>query len=162
MQVNRWDIIIGSSVIAIALAGLFLIIPQGVSIPGGIDLSALSPDFWPKIVMYGLVIAGGIILFQGFVPKAEQQEGEIQESLSWDVATVKLVICILTIFLYYFAISYLGIVISSVVVLLGLMLLGGERRAKLLLPVAMLLPILLYYFFTHVANVPLPLGLFES
>lgn len=157
-----WDLIIGSGVVALALLGLLAIIPSGVVLPGGVDIAALSPDFWPQIVMICLAIAGAIVLFQGMFPAGNRTDEGEGESLSFGIASLKLVTAILAVFVYYFAITHLGIVVSSCVVLLGLMLLGGERRLKILLPTALILPVLLYYFFTYVANVPLPLGMFQS
>ncbi len=163
MTPRGWDLVIGSGVVVLALLGLLTIIPSGVVVPGGIDIAALSPDFWPKIVMIGLVIAGAIVLFQGVYPAADANNSAgDDESLSFGVASLKLVTAILSVFVYYFAITHLGIVISSCIVLLGLMMLGGERRVVILLPTAIILPVLLYYFFTYVANVPLPLGMFQS
>lgn len=159
---RAWDLIIGSGVVALALLGLLAIIPSGVVLPGGVEIAALSPDFWPQIVMICLAIAGAIVLFQGMFPAGNRDDEGEGESLSFGVASLKLVTAILAVFVYYFAITHLGIVISSCIVLLGLMLLGGERRLAVLLPTAVILPVLLYYFFTYVANVPLPLGMFQS
>lgn len=163
MTSRGWDLVIGSGVVILALLGLLAIIPSGVVLPGGIDIAALSPDFWPQMVMIGMGLAGAIVLFQGLFPAAGATNSDSDnESLSFGIATLKLVTAILSVFVYYFAITYVGIVVSSCVVLLGLMMLGGERRYAILLPTAIILPVLLYYFFTYVANVPLPLGMFQS
>ena len=161
---NKSDIAIGAGVIALALLGILVLVPAGIILPGGIDIAALSPSFWPKLVLIGLAIAGVIILFQGFFPSANQSaEDEIGEfTLPWPVVVLKLVISVTVLFSYYFAIEQFGIVVSSIATLVALMLLGGEKRMTVLLPVAIVLPVLLYYFFTYVANVPLPMGMFES
>ncbi len=158
------DVLVGGSVVALALVGILVLIPSGIISPGSVDIAALSPEFWPRVVLIGLAVAGSIILFQGFFPSASSDaEDDIPEStLALPVVIAKLVIAVTVLFSYYFAIDYVGIVVSSIVTLVLLMLLGGERRAVILLPVAALLPVLLFYFFTYIANVPLPLGLFQS
>lgn len=161
---SKSDIAIGTGVVALALVGILVLIPMGIIMPGGIDIAALSPSFWPKIVLIGLAIAGVIILFQGFFPSANDADDEefSEFTLPWPIVLLKLIISITVLFSYYFAIEYFGIVVSSIATLVALMLLGGEKRMTILLPVAIALPVLLYFFFTYVANVPLPLGMFES
>lgn len=161
---KKTDLFIGGSIVVLALLGILVAIPSGVVSPGEVDIAALSPAFWPRVVLIGLAIAGSIILFQGFFPGADtSEESEFQEfSLPFPVVIAKLVIAITVLFSYYFAIDEIGIVLSSVITLLLLMLLGGERRGRMLLSVSILLPVLLFYFFTYVANVPLPLGMFQS
>lgn len=163
-KIRLSDVAIGASVIVLALVGIIVLIPSGIITPGSVEIAALSPSFWPQIVLIGLAIAGTIILFQGIFPSGGlQDQDDVGEfKLAWPVVVVKLIIAITLLFSYYFAIEVFGIVLSSVVILVALMLLGGERRLTLLLPVAIILPVLLFYFFTYVANVPLPLGMFES
>lgn len=161
MTSRGWDLVIGSGVVGLSLLGLLVIIPAGIVLPGGIEIAALSPDFWPQLVMMGLAVAGAIVLFQGIFPGGTGPRESEEESLSFGIASLKLVTAILAVFVYYFAITYLGIVLSSCIMLVGLMMLGGERRLAILLPTAVILPVLLFYFFTYVANVPLPLGMFQ-
>ncbi|MEH6627730.1 MAG: tripartite tricarboxylate transporter TctB family protein [Motiliproteus sp.] len=163
-EIRIQDVLIGGSVVALALIGILVIIPSGIVSPGAVEIEALSPAFWPQVVLIGLAIAGGIILFQGFFPSATDcQDDDISEpTLALPVVIAKLIIAVTVLFSFYYAIDYVGIVLSSIVTLIILMLLGGERRPILLSLVAVILPVLLFYFFTYVANVPLPLGLFES
>ena len=62
---------------------------------------------------------------------------------------------------YYGLVLPLGIVISSMLALSGFALIYGERRLKIILPLSVLLPVGLYYFFVKIANIPMPLGLFN-
>lgn len=161
MTVNKSDLAIGGGVVALGLTGLWGVIPAGVVVPSDIEISALSPAFWPQVVMIGMVVAGAIVLFQGFFPKSNATESYSEAQLNSLVVIAKLAIAIITMFVYYHAITQVGIVLSSLVALIVLMMLGGERKPILLLSIATLLPVLLYYFFTYIANVPLPLGMFE-
>ena len=113
--------------------------------------------------MIGLAVAGLVVLLQGtLLANTQGDEAEQEASLPLPVAVAKLLVAVIALFIYYVAISEVGIVLSSSVILIGLMMLGGERRIKVLLPVGIAPPVLLYYFFTYVANVPLPLGVFQS
>mgnify|MGYP000692604419 CR=1 FL=1 len=157
------DVAIGASVAVLALVGIMVLIPAGIILPGDVDIAALSPDFWPRLVMIGLAVAGLVVLLQGtLLANTQGDEAEQEASLPLPVAVAKLLVAVIALFIYYVAISEVGIVLSSSVILIGLMMLGGERRIKVLLPVGIAPPVLLYYFFTYVANVPLPLGVFQS
>ena len=59
------DMWIGFSTIGIAALGWFVIIPLGVDVPQSVKILALSPDFWPRIVMIMLAACGGVTAFQG-------------------------------------------------------------------------------------------------
>ncbi len=161
MSMNRADLIIGGCVIAIGSLGLWGIIPAGVVVPSEIEISALSPAFWPQVVMIGMIMAGLVVFFQGVFPKVEGDTEFSEPALTSAVIIGKLCFAVAVMFAYYYAITQIGIVLSSLVVLLLLMMLGGERKPILLISISITLPVLLYYFFTHVANVPLPLGMFE-
>ena len=67
-----------------------------------------------------------------------------------------------TLFVFYFLIDHLGMVVPGIAVIFGMMWFAGERRYALMATVAVVVPVLLYVFFVHVANIPIPLGIFES
>ncbi len=158
------DIVIGAAVMVLALTGVLVLIPSGIASPGEVEIEALAPDFWPRLVIITLGIAGACVFLQGtvFCRDAGAEADSDEDYLPFAVSAIKLTAAIAILFACYVAISTFGIVLSSAVTGIALMMLGGERRPLLLLAVAILLPVLLYYFFTHVAGVPLPLGLFES
>lgn len=43
---------------------LFVLIPEGVPVPGSVEKQALSPDFWPRIVTIGAIGAALFLLFE--------------------------------------------------------------------------------------------------
>ena len=61
----RREIGVGLAAIAIAVLGWFVVIPIGIDLPSQIDISALAPDFWPRVVMLLLAAAGIAIVAQG-------------------------------------------------------------------------------------------------
>lgn len=146
----------------------WFLIPAAVSVPKSIRVAALSPDFWPKIITVGLVIMGWVLIAQGTirsikeraeaVPKTSKEAASSADRRSVFMRTIGIMVGLLA---YYSLIEPLGIVVSSILAVMVFALIYGERRFKLLIPIAVLLPIGLYYFFVKVANIPMPLGLFD-
>ncbi|MBN3563128.1 tripartite tricarboxylate transporter TctB family protein [Aliamphritea spongicola] len=167
------DIGIGLAGITLALSGIFYLIPRFIVVPQQLDSLALSPAFWPNIIMGILLFTSTVILFQGLVARRRQRCSPTKktDSLSTESTdtypldgprTIVLCAAVGIFFCYYWLIDHIGILLSSVLALLALMGLGGERRLKVLLPLAIILPVVLYYFFTRVAHVYLPQGIFYS
>ena len=168
------DIGIGLAGITLALSGIFYLIPRFIVVPQQLDSLALSPAFWPNIIMGILLFTSTIILIQGLVAQRRQllYPGKENRFITHEESTdtypldgpraVVLCAAVGIFFCYYWLIDHIGILLSSVLALLALMGLGGERRLKVLLPLAIILPVVLYYFFTRVAHVYLPQGIFYS
>lgn len=68
----------------------------------------------------------------------------------------------LTLLFYAIALPTLGFVVTSTIVLFVLLLLAGERKPVWLVFIPALLPVSLFFFFTKVANIPIPTGIFET
>lgn len=151
---NR-EIILGLSIVVLALLALFIVIPAGVDPPSNMSLLALAPDFWPNVVMIFMALIGVIITLQGYVkqPRASSDESR---------SVLRAMVAIAMLFVYYGLLQQLGFVAASMLTMLAFALLVGEWRLYYVVPLALLLPILLYYFFTHVAIVSIPLGVFED
>ena len=63
--------------------------------------------------------------------------------------------------IYFFVISYLGFLVSSVLFFASLMLLCGERQPLRILGFSLVIPIVILLFFQGLFQIPLPkLGLF--
>ena len=166
------DLVLGLLILVTALVGLFIIIPKGIMSPGQVDIRALSPSFWPSIVMGGLALAGATILIQGLLakrdpdrpllscPKSDNEPDD--DSLPPGIAALKVGTAILGLFVYFWLIQTIGYIVASSLAVIAYTLLGGERRIGLIAMIAVVLPVLLYYFFTYVASIPIPLGYFET
>lgn len=150
---NR-EILLGLSIVILALLALFIVIPAGVDPPSNMSLLALAPGFWPNVVMIFMAIIGVIVMLQGYF-KPPQATDESRSML-------RAVVAIAMLFVYYGLLQQLGFVAASMLTILAFALLVGEWRLYYVVPLALLLPILLYYFFTHVAIVSIPLGVFED
>jgi hypothetical protein len=168
------DMWIGFSTIGIAALGWFVIIPLGVDVPQSVKILALSPDFWPRIVIIMLAACGGVTAFQGCMSARGNGDGgqaALDEYANSDDDTVsysqrtqllRVAGALAGLFVFYLIMPYVGMVVGSILlVLISTRILGVQswfRSASL----AVLLPVLLYYFFAYVAQIPIPLGVFEA
>ena len=172
---NR-EIGLGVAIVLLAALGLLFAIPQGIDMPAGIEVQALAPNFWPTVVMVGAGLAGVIVALQGVIDRKTTpghdvsatpeetvpSESGMDDERPFAEATLRVAITLAALFALYFAIPKIGIVVGSMLILVFLMRLAGERRWRMILPISLLLPLALYFFFVHVANVPMPLGIFEA
>lgn len=166
----------GIGVVLLSVIGYFVIIPLGIVVLDGVDIKALSPDFWPLIVVILLGISGLAVFIQGMagtgmIPgkkgldsgstlTCEMEEGSQDLPLARAAARVGTFLAVL--FLIYILIPVIGMVAATMPALLFLTWFSGERRWKIMIPLALALPLILYFFFVYIANVPIPNGIFES
>ena len=136
---------------------LGVLIPLAVSVPAGVKLAALSPDFWPRRIAGGLVVLGVLLAGQGIAGLRRRSGRGRRFNRARLFRTGAAIAGLLA---YYALVEPLGIVAASMVALPAFAWLYGERRTKVLAPLAVLLPLALYFFFTRLANIPMPLGIF--
>ena len=159
----RSDFILGLVIIALAVAGTFVFIPNGIVLPDDIETRALSPDFWPLTIMILLGISGIALLLQARLagsPEADEREQAMMRPFGEGLFRVGLLI--IWLLLMYLLIPQLGMAVSCAITFIAMTIFAGERRWKYILPIAVILPLVLYLFFVYVANVPLPVGVFEA
>ncbi len=165
---KRRDLLAGAMFLILGILTLVVLIPAGVDSPGNVEISALSPEFWPSVIAIAVVIVAIFLLAESYflkVPEVdadEDAEAEAQYKLDTLPGTLRTVVLMFALFLFYFALTTMGVVASSIILMLAMMLFFGERKWKFILPISLLLPIVLYLFFLHVAGVPMPLGIFET
>jgi len=151
---------------------LFFLIPKGVYVPANINIRVMSPDFFPRavaifVILMSLILALQNILVSGSkkrypdqnVERKLPQEGKDNDKIR-KLKIIKICVAIFLLFMYFQAVSLIGILPSSAIFLLAFSFLYGERRFKIIIPLAVFLPIILYFFFTRLANIPLPKGIF--
>jgi len=163
------DAILGALLSVGSLFMLFVIVPISVQVPKSNKVLALSPDFWIKIILWFSLFLGVQLLYQG-LKKAKQSldDDEIEAIEKAKThhhpigrSVLLVIVAIVNLFVYFFLIDWLGMVIASFISVITFALLCGERRIKIILPIAVILPVGLYYFFLKVAQIPMPLGIFE-
>lgn len=143
------------------IIALTWVIPTAVQIPSTVKQVALSPDFWPRIIVVIAILASAALLMEALIIKqkhlpdpSEDAELEIDE---WR-GLCRVALLIAALFAFYFSLPTMGIVAASIVLILVMMLFFGERKSLILVCVSFGLPVLLYLFFYHVASVALPVG----
>lgn len=166
------DLITGGIFAVLGFAAFLYIIPSGVVVPKSVSIVALSPDFWPKVISVGVTISAIFLIAESLLmrlphPIEEEdedgyEENEAQYQLDTLPATLRMIILIAALFLFYFCLTTFGIVVSSIFLMPAMMLFFGERKWRLILPLSLAIPVGLYLFFLHIAGIPMPLGLFEN
>ncbi|WP_170418814.1 tripartite tricarboxylate transporter TctB family protein [Ruegeria atlantica] len=167
-QSKKKDLFAGALFLVLGILTLIVLIPVGVDSPGSVEISALSPEFWPRVIAMAVVVVALCLLAESYFLKVpnldEDEDAEADAAYKLDTlpGTLRTVILIFALFLFYFALTTLGVVASSIVLMLAMMLFFGERKWYYIVPISIILPILLYLFFLHIAGVPMPLGIFET
>ena len=155
----------GAGVFALGMLLFWVLIPTGIDSPGKVDHISLSPDFWPRIISLIFAAMGLLILFR---PEHKVEEDATETDDETAAATtplpariLRLVLILSALFCFYFAIPALGMVVPAIVFIFALMWFAGERRYTIITIISVAVPLLLYGFFAHIANIPIPLGVFE-
>ena len=151
----------GIGVLLIGILVFFVLIPYGIDQPDNVRHTALAPNFWPKIIAV-IIALMGLLLAVKPGGKIGSETGSEDDVARWAQRLPGLAVSLGSLFAFYFLIPSLGMVATGAALVFGLMLFAGERRWRLGVAVALGIPILLYVFFTHVASIPIPLGVFES
>ncbi len=180
MNVNRKpDIIAGIGFMVLAAIIIWIAIPYGVQEPKKVKFAALSPSYYPRLVAYCLFAFGALLTASRLLKKdqnskdqndAAQNKPDLPGSIdekpdnadSSTASMVKLAGVAIVLLLYCVALPFFGFMASSACVLLVFLVLAGERNALWLIILPIVLPVSLHYFFTNVANIPIPVGLFET
>ncbi len=152
---------LGVGIIAFACLGYFVVIPYGIDSPNSVPFLALAPAFWPNIIMGLLAFLGLVLLIQG-ISAARASAGSGPRDGQVGARPVLALVAMALLFVYYLALQKLGFVAASMLILPVYMLLAGVRNYLLIALLSLGLPTGLYFFFTTVAKVALPLGVFES
>lgn len=138
----------------------FVLIPVGIVVPKNIELYTTSPAFWPSIISVVIALMGLLLMLP---EKLTETVDEIDENRTpWKTRIPKLFVILVVLFGFYFLIEQLGMVVPAMVLIFFLMVYAGYRRWGLMVLLSILVPIILYVFFVYVANIPIPLGIFES
>lgn len=137
----------------IFLAAVLLFVVAGrlpvVPVPG-----QLGPDFWPRLVLVGLMGACALKILE--VARAREPGGEQGPSLP--LSLPKLAMGISLILGYTLLAPLLGFPLTNFLFLLAFMRLAGTRRPLTLFAIALLGTVALLYTFVKFVYLPLPKG----
>lgn len=173
------DTVVGGTVVAFALLELFFLVPYGVDDPGTVDVMALGPNFWPTVIGVFLLFMGSLVIGQdvlrrrtrAFVPEPPDSPDSPATVATVDgeengpalLAPVpRTIAAVALLFVYYAVLDPLGMVAASMLAMAAFTLLAGERRLTIVIPLALAVPVVLFLFFREIAQVSIPLGLFED
>lgn len=154
------NLIAGPLMLGFGLLGVFVIIPNGIDEPGGVQFAALSPSYFPRIVCYMLAAFGALVIVRTLLakPASSQTDADAAPDERVIMRTVTVFAVLLAL---YVALEPLGFPLTGCLALLVLMFLADERRLAIMLPIAVGIPAGLYLFFVKAANVPIPSGILE-
>ncbi len=138
---------------------VFILIPIGIDEPGNVELSALAPAYWPRIICLALAALGAAMLIRGWLNRSSSDEEAA--SLFSGIIWWRSGLVIAGTFALYSSLDYLGLVLAGAIALVLLMLLAGERRPVLIACISVGVPVALYIFFTKAAGIPIPSGILE-
>jgi len=158
----RAERFIGGGVLALGGAVFFYLIPAGVDSPANVAHLSLAPDFWPRIVAVVLALTGLLLMLKPGAAAVDESPRESPAPSSTVARVLRLGVVLAALFGFYALIPHAGMVVPGMVFIFALLGFAGERRWRLMATVAVGVPLLLYVFFTQVAGVPIPLGVFES
>jgi putative tricarboxylic transport membrane protein len=150
--------ITGIFIFVFGLLIYFVLIPYGIKVPKNIAYVTTSPAFWPSIISVVIIIMGALLIIQ---EKNNITGSDAEIPTPWKTRAPRLLIIALMLFGFYSLIETLGMVVPSIVLIFSLMIFSGHRRWRLMAPLSFFIPIILYTFFVYIANIPIPLGIFE-
>lgn len=149
--------LIGVSVFAIGAITLFVLIPIGIVSPSDVPTLALAPEFWPIVIASTFTLMGILLaVLPGHVDQESRAEIQMLPTRS-----PRLLAILAALFVFYFLVPYIGMVVPAMFIIFGLSWFAGERRWMMLIVISVMIPIILTLFFLFVANIPIPLGMFE-
>ncbi|EBA07048.1 tripartite tricarboxylate transporter TctB family protein [Sagittula stellata] len=158
---RRREIVFAALTLIAAALFAAIVIPAGVTTPGSVKHLPLSPAFLPYVLTGAIALFALVHLLEAlFAPHVPDDDATPPDlHAHWKLRL--LVLCVLLL-IYLLVPETLGMLLTSIVVTVVLMAMGGERRPLVLLGVGITVPLLIYLFFVHVAQVPMPAGIFED
>ena len=163
---QKRDYFSGAVFLIVSLLAVLVIIPAGVTVPSTVQIAALSPDFWPKVIAGFAGLASIFLIFETWKMPAPPDEEDAEEAAQYKLdtmpATLRAVVLVVALFLFYASLTTVGVVAASVVLMFAMMLFFGERKIALIAALSIFVPVILYLFFRYIASVPIPLGIFGN
>lgn len=161
MNTGLTDLCVGTGFALLSLFLLFVLTPLGVDIPTAsvAETGSVTPRFFPDFISWLMLLFSLALMGTGWLNRkrgARQERGAGKDLFPYCIRCLAM----LTLLGVYFTAHMLGMVLTSCVLYLLFSLYTGERRPLRALLGAALCSAVLYYFFVHIANVPMPLGIF--
>ncbi|WHZ34293.1 tripartite tricarboxylate transporter TctB family protein [Sagittula sp. MA-2] len=158
---RRREIIFASLTLIAAILFAAIVIPAGVTTPASVKHLPLSPAFLPYVLTAGVALFALVHLLEAVFAAHIPDEDAAAPNVHAQWKPRLLALCVLLL-ISLLVPETLGMLLTSIVVTIVLIAMGGERRPLILLGVGITVPLLIYLFFVHVAQVPMPAGIFED
>jgi hypothetical protein len=159
---RRREIVFAALTLAASVLFALIVIPRGVTTPASVKHLPLSPAFLPYLLTAGIGVFALVHMLEAiFAPHIPADDDGAQSGMHPNWKGRVLMLCAL-LAVYLVLPARLGMLPTAILVTIALLAIGGERRPIILLGVGISVPLLVYLFFAHVAQVPLPTGIFED
>jgi hypothetical protein len=162
---TRSDLILSCSLVLLSGIIYWVIIPGQICVPPQVRSPYLSPAFAPKVFVIFLGLMGVALMITTLIRWTGQRSGKTESEPHsaalgvWKghalIFGIWLVCC-----LYAFAVRWFGIIPPSILLLGSFMLYFGHKNRFRVVLMAGAVPVVVYLFFTRLANVSFPGGLF--
>jgi len=158
--VHKRDFVLGLVVCALALLVLFGILPWAVKTPRVIPNLALSPTFWPRIILVSMAGLSAFLAIHTFYEANKERrtapdEGDEQP---FDLSDLRVIMAALLMVLFCALLKPLGVVLPAIAMLFGMIVMHGRQEWPKAIGISIATVLILYMFFRYVAKVPVPLG----
>ncbi len=155
MSKTKKDLVLGIMLTVVFLLFTFVYIPIAVEV---YDPQGVTPATWPRFVALSITLLAFILVVSAGIALKVEKYNPDDTAAKTDWTRFGLTtICLIS---FYFLVDFLGIVLASMIVFLCFSRICGKCNWKIVVPIALILPIVLYFFFTKLAHVPMPLGVF--
>jgi hypothetical protein len=158
---RRREIIFALATLLAALLFALLVIPAGVTQPSSVKHLPLSPVFLPYVLTLAVALFALVHLAEAvWAAHIPDEDAPLPDPHPRRGRRLALLAALLL--AYLMLPDRLGMLLTAILVTIALIAMGGERRLPVLFGVGIAVPLLVYLFFVHVAQVPMPAGLFEE
>jgi len=163
---HKRDFLLGLAVCALALTILFGILPWAVKAPKVIPNLALSPTFWPRIILVSVAGLSALLAIRAYMDnRREMQATErrdrndpLDDTPPFDLSDLRVIVAGLLMVAFCALLKPLGVVLPAMALLIALILLHDRKHWPKAVILAVAVVAGLYLFFRFVARVPVPLG----
>ncbi len=157
----------GGSLVGARIAGVALILfglvalYQTIGIIAESGLAPDSPGVLPLVVSAGLVVFGGVFLFNAFFrpdPALLEAVSDEEEKTDWR----KFGLLVAALVVYVFVLAPLGYIVATTLFFVGAARAMGSRRLVRDIVVGIVFSVAIYFGFTELLSVRLPAGIFPG
>lgn len=117
--------------------------------------------FWPRIVAYGIIILGVIILINAVLGLRKEKAAPAKEKKAAKEKPnyLRVLAIIAVLIIYYFLFTKFSYTIATMLLMISTSAILGYRNWKVLIPTAVILSVVLYLAFSQLFHVHFP-GIF--